>query len=263
MTEAYRELLTLAARIPAPPATDGGAAQQQLDAACAGHIHEMLRDGGDPAEIIAFLNADLDALAAAPGADPRATQRVREALLARFDIQARKNATRRRILVSIPFAILAVILLAYFTLKFVNIVGINDPVDTREGMTQRAAAVRKILYYESWKIGEIPNSRARTFFWLALWPWEPTDNEVDGATELVTLMVDTNRDLATREGCDMAISSFGEVNQVGAELFAGRIAAALVSKDMKWEGTPRDSLRTVVRTSQCMPRAAIEALVPK
>jgi hypothetical protein len=257
MTETYRDLLALAARIPATPGTDGGAAQRQLDAACGQHIQEMLSDGGEPGEIIAYLNADLDTLAAAPGADPRAVQRLRESLLARFDAQARRNATRRRILLAIPAALLVLIAVTYLTLKFVNLVSLSQPVTTREGMTERAKAVRKILYYESWKLDQIPHRTARFALSVYLWPVEPTAGEVEGAREFVEEVRKASENQAEQREygpvyCGISLDG----NELGVTMALSNVSRRIISPDTKWTGTPHETLRKAIHDYACPNRAA-------
>lgn len=220
----------------------------------------MLRDGGDPDEIVRFLNADLDALAATPGADPRAVQRVREKLLARFGAQAHRNARRKRILMAIPVALLALVAITYFTLKFVNSVSIDQPAATREGMIQRAKAVRKILYYESWKLNEIPHPRARNFFELLLWPYEPTESEIEGVIELAGEIRQASANQVGQApwgpvNCGIAFDG----NSLGMKMALGHISARLRDPATQWTGTPQQTLRRIVHDYSCPDYSRLEA----
>jgi hypothetical protein len=253
MNEMYRDLLTLAARI--PPGSEGGVAQEYLDEACADHARELLRDGGDPHEIVAFLDADLTALADDPGASPRAVELVRRSLMANFDLQARKNEKRRGIIALIPLVLIALLLAGYVGLKYANVIAIPDPIDTHKGIVERAHAMQKVLAFDDWKLEEIPSSRGRFFVWLYAWPSEPVESEAAGAKELADKLLSISASLA-RDGCGMAAegsSGFmpGATNLLGLRLFLDNTTRALIAKDGKWETKPANTLRDTVRAYQC------------
>ena len=254
MNETYRDLLTLAARV--PPGTDGGVAREHLDEASAEHVQELLRDGGDPHEIAAFLDADLTALAEDPGANPRALELLRQSLMANFDLRARKNAKRRSLIAAIPLVLIAFLLAGYLTLKYVNVIAITDPLETHKGMVQRARAVQKMLAFDTWKLEEIPSSRGHFFVWLYAWPNEPVESETRGAAELTLRLLSVSQALA-RDGCGISIGGTfrpGETSEIGLTKFFDGVSRALIAKDGKWETKPANTLRDAVSAYQCPNR---------
>ena len=253
MNEAYRDLLTLAARI--PPGGDGGVAREHLDEASADYARELLRDGGDQHEIVAYLDADLTALAEEPGANPRAVEQLRQSLMACFNLQASKNARRRGVLAAIPMALIVLLIAGYFTLKYVNVIAITDPIDTHKGIVERARAMQKVIAFDDWKLEEIPSSRGRFFVSLYAWPNEPVEAEITGAQELAERLLSISATLA-REDCGVATIGGDDTNLIGLRRFLGNISRSLIAKDGKWETRPANTLRDAVRAYQCPNHAS-------
>ena len=260
MSRDYNELLDLAAR---SSGQADGSARTRFVAACKAFVHDLLRDGGDPEEIIPYLHADLDALAAQPGTEPKAVTLVREALLAQFDIRARKNAARRRLIAAIPVVLVALVVIGYFSWRFANLITIDQPVDTREGLKQRAAAVEKVIRYDGYHLEDV--KRFRWFINLLAWPTEPTESEIKGAGEFMGAVrtVSTNLVEQGPQGQTYYCGISFDGNPLGMSMAMGNIARRIRSPGTEWRDPPLATLREAVRAFKCPDYAAINDAISK
>jgi len=254
MNPAYRDLMTLAARI--PPGSDGGVAKEYLDEACADFARELLDSGADPHAIVGQIEADLAALAENPGANPRAVEHVRNSLMANFDLReaAALPPQRRRSLVPLIAVTLPVLLIGgFFALRSANEIAITRPMDTHEGLVQRARALQKSV--------AIAKFQRESAGWLgALYGLAnaPTADERAGENELTGPLFKISQSLA-REGCGVVPddgSGAPEKEPSGQDLFLDAVSRNLIAMDGKWKTKPSTTLRDAVRGYQCPNRAS-------
>lgn len=104
----------------------------------------------------------------------------------------RKEAARsphtRKAIKALPWALGALVVALYFGIRIFSGTPVAAPLESREGLEQRAAATEKVIRYDDWM-----GTRVRRGGWLKgimLWPVEPTESEIDGAAEFVALVIE-------------------------------------------------------------------------
>lgn len=88
--------------------------------------------------------------------------------------------------------VLALIVAAYFALRFFSGVTVDQPVESKLGLQQRAAAAQKLIRYNNWLSGWIGSSIAGP---VILWPIAPTQGEAEAAGEFASAVLGTHRTL--------------------------------------------------------------------
>lgn len=249
MAHDFTELLDLIAAMDDAPPASKPAAQAAFDAASKEFIRDLLSDGGDPDEIIPYLTADLDTLATQPGANALRIARLREALLAQFADRARRNARRRAIFAAVPIALIFLIVFAYFGWRISNIITIDQPVETRAGLTQRAAALEKVLRYDDYHLEDV--LRWRFLFEIAAWPTKPSAAEIKGAEEFVEAAVKQGQGLEGEGPHGPVACSIDTHNELGLTMAMSNIAHRIRSPGMKWRDPPLLALRDTVLAYEC------------
>jgi hypothetical protein len=81
--------------------------------------------------------------------------------------------------------VIGIVAAVYFTIRFTSGLEISQPLESKLGIQQRAAALEKTLRYNDWM-----HTRVRRGGWvkgILLWPIEPTEAEMNGSREFVTL----------------------------------------------------------------------------
>lgn len=92
----------------------------------------------------------------------------------------------------IVVALIALILAAYFALRFLSGVTVDQPIDSKAGLQQRAAAAEKLIRYNAWLSGWIGSSIAGP---VILWPIAPTQGEAEAAGEFASAVLGSQRTL--------------------------------------------------------------------
>ncbi|MGH6614499.1 hypothetical protein [Sphingomonas sp.] len=257
MSHDFGELLALATELQ-NPARNTGDSEARFNIARDEFVRDLLSDGGDPGEIAPFLVADLDALTRHPETDPHAAAYVREALLTQFAEQSRRNAARRRVIALIPTVLLILATIAYFSYWYSNLIWIDQPIESGAGLVQRAAAVEKVIRYESWAEAKI--QRGRFILLIIIWPIKPTDSEVTGASEFARLTLQYVQQINSEPGCE-DVSYDNEFVQ----RFTVDATARAVLRDQATGHAPSlNSLRKGIHDRHCLDiRPADEPESPK
>jgi hypothetical protein len=110
---------------------------------------------------------------------------VESELMTRIEKEAGKSPFRRRIARWGPLSIGIVVVLVYFGISFFSVVSIDEPIETRAGIEQRASAFKKAFRYD-----DLTNTRRRR--WAAellFWPVSPSETESRAAGDFVGLVL--------------------------------------------------------------------------
>lgn len=134
----------------------------------------------------------------------------------------------RRVLLVIAVLLLA----AYFALRILSGVTVDQPVESKAGLQQRAAAAQKLIRYNQWLSGWIGSSLAGP---VILWPIAPTQAEAEGAGEFASAVLGAHRTLQNaRFVCgDLPDGQGGTQSPQQIELIAA-VAEHLRSDDTIW-----------------------------
>ncbi len=121
---------------------------------------------------------------------------------------------------------------AYFALRFLSGVTVDQPIDTKAGLQQRAAAAQKLIRYNEWLSGWIGSSLAGP---VILWPIAPTQAEAEGAGEFASAVLGSQGTLK-RAGFLCGDLPEGEGGAQSPEQVAliAAVAAHLRSGDTQW-----------------------------
>ncbi len=90
------------------------------------------------------------------------------------------------------FATFALLIAAYFALRFLSGVTIDQPVESKAGLQQRAAAAQKLIRYNEWLSGWVGRSIAGP---VIFWPIAPSEAEAEAAGEFASAVLGAHRTL--------------------------------------------------------------------
>lgn len=171
---------------------------------------------------------------------------TRDNLLPCLTKEAAKSPRLRKALKLVPLVVGGLAVLVYFGIRLASGTPVTEDFETRAGIQQRAAAAQKVIRYDDWMSTRV--RRGGLFKGILLWPIEPTDAEVNGAAEFVSLVVEGQQ---YAEGCG-SVSGFGE-NLTDEQIkMVGEVANYIQRDDIQWEEPP---VMTVVvgleRASRC------------
>ena len=153
------------------------------------YVDALLRKGEDWSQIPDSVANELDEIEA--GADPSwhpAIRHTREQLMPYLTKEAAKSPITRDLIRWTPWAIGAVVVVAYFAVRLTSGVDVSASLETRVGLQQRAAAAEKVIRYDDWMGTHV--RRGGWFKGIMLWPIEPSDTEVSGAGEFVSVALE-------------------------------------------------------------------------
>lgn len=216
-------------------------------------VYALLKEGDSPDELAAMVTADLAAIDAPPGSPLAvAADEVREELLNRIERESRKSPLHRTIIRWTPAAIGVALVIAYFSVRLASGIPIDQPIDTREGLRQRAAAAQKVLRYDDWAAG-----RSGLIKEILIWPIAPTEAETQGAIEFANVVLGRHaRLLATGQICGQPqFASETGLSKAQLELIA-KSADHIAKAEVTWQDPPAATVEVPIRAAYlCESRA--------
>lgn len=218
-----------------------------FDAARNRFVYDLLAEGGAPAELEREVNAEIDELIALTPDWSSTLEFVRSEVGERLWHEAGKSPLRRKLIRFAPLAAGIACLLVYGGVRIGSAVDIDQPLESRAGLVQRAEALHKVVRYDDWNGTEV--RRGGFIKPLLLWPIEPTDPEVEGGLEFAALAFSAG-DLLTRQGAACAVPIY-QSGTLSAEqvAFVDKVAIAVADDNMKWESPPADTVLRLVAFS--------------
>lgn len=150
--------------------------------------YDLLRIQKDAAAAEALMDEELDRLTS-DGHDDwnAAVETAREELRQRIHGEAKKSPRLRRAIRWAPAALLVALGLVYFGVRLFSGVTLDQPLETVAGFQQRAAAAERVIRYDGWMATD--TRRGGWVKALLLWPIEPSGEEVEAATEFVSVVL--------------------------------------------------------------------------
>lgn len=126
---------------------------------------------------------------------------------------------------------LGLVIAAYFALRFLSGVTVDQPVESKAGLQQRAAAAQKLIRYNSWLSGWIGSIAGP----VILWPIAPTQGEAEAAGEFASAVLGSHRTLRNAGFVcgDLPEGQGGAQSPEQVALIAA-VAAHLRSEDSQW-----------------------------
>lgn len=176
-----------------------------------------------------------------------ALEYTRENLIPYLAKESKKSPGYRKALKMMPWALGAACVVVYFGFRIFSAVDVSAPLDSKEGMIQRAAAMEKVVRYD-----DFMHTKVRKGGWLKsmiFWPIEPTDAEMTGASEFAGLSIEA-LDILRNDGqiCGGPAIRQSETLSEEEVKFVGETAEFVTSDRMKWSGEPVLDISVPIRT---------------
>lgn len=171
---------------------------------------------------------------------------VSENLLPRIKKEASRDPLLRKMIKAIPLVLGAIVVTAYFAIRFFSTIQIENPVETREGIQERAVAIEKLLRYDNWA-----DTRVRRGGWLKgilLWPIEPSEAEIEGAAEFAALAYEAQKVSTEQFGCPSIPAGYGDSLSEAELGYLSDMAGILRLPDLQWADPPVFTMVDVART---------------
>jgi hypothetical protein len=167
---------------------------------------------------------------------------VRREVFERIDTESAKKPLVRKIVRWTPAAIGVAVAIAYFSVRMFSGLDVSQPIETKAGIQQRAAAfARVVTYVEMEPTGYGMRSTVKA---LLRWPIEPSEDVKKGAQDFASLTLSGKAKLSEEKSiCGGLIGGTGETfSEQDIELIQ-KVADYVQRDDVKWE-TP--SVMTVL-----------------
>jgi len=210
-------------------------------------VYALLREQPVADEASRIVSQEIDEMSSAQPDWASTLDYVRGELLTRIETESSKSPLVRHVLRWTPLALGVVGLIAYFTVRFISAVEIDQPIESRAGIEQRAGAFQKAIRYDDWMSGV---TRRRWMMELLLWPIEPTDAEILGAKEFASLTADGFQAL-TNERMICGGPAESGTDQVSGEQIEliGEVADFVRKEDTKWLQPPVMTVLEPIKTA--------------
>lgn len=154
---------------------------------------------------------------------------TQENLLPFVEKEAGKSPRMRKALRVAPYVATAIALVTYFGVALFSGTPVTDPIETRQGIQQRAAAAEKVIRYDDWM-----DTRVRRGGWfkgILLWPIEPDAYEIKGAGEFVGLVLEGQQ---YAKGCG-SVTGYGNTLTDQQIKMVGEVADFIQRDDVQWK----------------------------
>lgn len=170
-----------------------------------------------------------------------------ENLLPHLKKEASRDPQLRKAIKAIPWALGGLAVTAYFGLRLFSATPIDYPVETREGIQQRAAAIEKVLRYDDWMDTRVRRGGAAKG--ILLWPIEPSESEIEGAAEFAALAYEAQKISTEQFGCPSIPTGYGDTPSEAELGYLSDTAGILRRSDLQWADPPIFTMIDVARTA--------------
>lgn len=221
--------------------------QIRYNAVLRNFVYGLLKDGSSAAEAAQVVDTDIDEMmeVSEPWWHPIYDE-VRGDILAQIERDSQKKPWQRTLRQWLPVILAIVVAGVYFGVRLYSATPVSQPVESSQGLRQRADALAKALRYDDWASG----GRGGFIKGILLWPIEPTEAEVRGAAELAGLVFEGGSYLQTQgEACGVPMPSQpGTLTSAEAGLLQ-RVADHLRSPDVQWSNPPVNTVLDPIRAA--------------
>lgn len=204
--------------------------------------HELLVDHGDWQAAVAQITSDLNDLSVTEAGWADTISGVKDDLAARLESDSSKSLLRRRLkYFAFPITI-ALLVTAYVGTWWYNNLTIDKPIETRDGLTQRAQAFDKAQFYD-----ELAGGRGGFIKRAIISAVQPDDEEIKAAQDFMGLTLEGYLKLEG-EGFACGLSTPEEGENLSAEHLAlvDTVSQYVQAPDTKWEPSPPMTLLTKI-----------------
>ena len=161
---------------------------------------------------------------------------VSDELLPYLHKEAGRDPRVRKAIKAMPWVLGGIAVVAYFAIRFLSATPINHALETKEGIQERAAAVVKLLRYDDWM-----DTHVRKGGWLKgilLWPIEPTEAEIKGASEFVALAYEAQQVSVEQFNCPAIQRGYGNKPSQEELDYLSESADYLRGPNVEWKEPP-------------------------
>lgn len=234
-------------------------AQDRFNTARHHFVFSALASGEDPEQITSTIVNDLDEMVQADPYSAATYAFVRDELVARVESEAKKSPLQRKIVRWAPTAALVALVIAYFAVRLLSGVTVDQPIQTQAGIEQRAAALIKAARYDDWASSS--SRRVGFIKGVLLWPIKPTDAEVKAAVEFIEITGESLGYLyAQKHICGGPIPGSDERLSEDEIALVRRVADYVVDEKTRWREPPELTLLEPIKAAYpCGASSAIEA----
>lgn len=170
-----------------------------------------------------------------------AIQYMRQKISPHLNKEAKKSPLRRDTVKAVikwgPWVFGIAVVSIYFGIRFTSGIEINSPIESKLGIQQRAAAFTKVMDYD-----DNMDTRVRRGGFLKgiiLWPVEPTEKEMQGASEFVSLTLG-GYDALAKNGSICGTLGYSQDNKLSdAQLYVtNEVARYVQQSETVWKSPP-------------------------
>jgi hypothetical protein len=204
--------------------------------------YELIADLGGAAAAASRAAADFDDWAASETEWSETIRRVKDDLLVQIEVDSQKSNLRRWVkYYSLPI-IIALGVTAYLGTWWYNDITIDQPLETRDGLVQRAQAYEKARQFDEWMSG-----RGGLIKRVILSAVEPDEAELQAAQEFLGVVLQGHAKLeAERTACGLAVPvQASDVSDPHLKL-ADLVSEQLQDKSTVWVTPPVMTILPVI-----------------
>jgi hypothetical protein len=254
MQRDYGTLVNLALQLEKAERAERADIEARYAEALDAFVADLLAERKKADSAIRAVSQDIDEIAELSDAAMHTTfDKVRYDIVNRIEEEAGptkgQQATLTR-LVGIGGVVLTVVLVAgYFGLRQYNAVTVTDPIETRAGIEQRAAALAKVIRYGDWGGGSDSGRRGGFIKGILIWPFEPTPGETEAAREFAGLIFAGATQLGeAKQACNLPITQSEIVSDAEMELLR-KVTTHLRNKSTTWGNPPAMTILDPIKAS--------------
>lgn len=213
-------------------------------------VYHLLKEAHSAGEASRLVESDLNEIAGHSNEHWQPVyDEVRTDLLAQIARDGGKKAWQRALRYYAPAIVGVVLVTIYFGVRLYSALPVDKPLDSREGMIQRAAVIEKMARYDDWASGR-SGGRGEAFKDLLLWPIEPNSEETRAGNQLIALIGGRYAILAqARQACLLIVApDTGLPGDQRVEMLR-KAAAYLRGHDVAWAQPLANTVDTPIRNA--------------
>jgi hypothetical protein len=212
-------------------------AKQAFVSARDSFVYNALKDNDDAEETKSLISSDFEEMKTLQPGWESVFVFVQQELFERINKESKKSPLRRKIVKWTPAALAVVVAVMYFGVRFTSGIDVTQPLESKAGLVQRAAATEKVVSYDDFMGTQV--RRGGFLKGILFWPIEPTQPEVTAASEFVSVTLEGYEVLQKQqEICGTLMAGVG--NQLSQEQieFVGEMAEQVQRPDLEWQTPP-------------------------
>lgn len=159
-----------------------------------------------------------------------------DSLLPYLEKEASRDPRLRMAAKAAPWVLAGIGIVAYFGVRFWSVTPIVHTIETKEGITERAAAIVKLLRYDDWMDTHV--RKGGLFKGVVFWPIEPNDDEIKGASEFAGLAFEAQQFSVEKFSCSAIPRGYDKTPSKEELEYLEQVAEYLQGASVKWNVTP-------------------------